>query len=161
MYCCSMCPPLQHVARNVAEVELSATSATLRATNYIVLAHASQLQAISFMGGHTLQQNCWQCCTQCCTVCPHCRSRWLLPGVRLIILYKYKRFQSIVVEPLLFTATSHQSTSVLTLSARAFCHSQQLNFSPYVLCHFATCDISRDFNGEIIMCANQLCMISM
>ena len=41
-----MCPPLQHVARNVAEVE------SLRATNYVVLARTSQLRAISFMGGH-------------------------------------------------------------------------------------------------------------
>jgi len=63
-----MCPPpLQHVARNVAEVE--STSATLRATNYVVLlVRASQLRAISFMGGHTLQQNCQQYCMQCCTV---------------------------------------------------------------------------------------------
>jgi len=51
-YCCSVCPP-----------------------NYVVLARASQLQAISFMGGHdghtlALQQNCQQYYAHCCTVCP-------------------------------------------------------------------------------------------
>jgi len=63
---------------DVAEVESSPTSATLRATNYVVLARASQLRAISFMGEHTLQQNCQQYCTQCCTVCPHLYSKQIL-----------------------------------------------------------------------------------